>query len=168
LLPWQVPSLGEHNSVMTDSHGVTELAEHTCWMLLRSVEVGRLAVSGDEGPDIFPINFLVDHGTIVFRTAQGSKLSAALSGPVVAFEADGYDAGANEAWSVVLKGHAEEIKNLHERIESMELPLSPWHAASKPCFVRIVPDTISGRRFTVVDSSAWATPLTGARHTSGE
>lgn len=167
-MPWSGPPSGAHACVMTLSHGVTELAEHTCWMLLRSAAVGRLAVSVDESPDIFPINFLVDHGTIVFRTAQGSKLSAAQSGPVVAFEADGYDADANEAWSVVIKGHAEEIKNLHERIESMELPLSPWHAASKPCFVRIVPDTVSGRRFTVVDSAAWATPLTGARHTSGE
>jgi len=165
-MPWPGPSSGGHNLLMTDSHGVTDLAEHTCWRLLRSAEVGRLAVSGDEGPDIFPINFLVDHGTIVFRTAQGSKLSAALSSPVVAFEADGYDEAANEAWSVVIKGAAEEIKNLHERIDSMELPLSPWHAAAKPCFVRIVPETVSGRRFAVVDSMAWATPITGARHTS--
>ena len=68
----------------------------------------------------------------------------------------------------MIKGRAEEIKNLHERIESMELPLSPWHAASKPSSIRIVPDAISGRRFAVVYSAAWATPLTGARHTSRE
>ena len=46
----------------------TVLPEHTCWMLLRSVEVARLAVSVDDRPDIFPVNFVVDHGTVVIRT----------------------------------------------------------------------------------------------------
>jgi nitroimidazol reductase NimA-like FMN-containing flavoprotein (pyridoxamine 5'-phosphate oxidase superfamily) len=36
--------------------GVTILEAHTCWMLLRSSEVGRLAVSVADHPDIFPIN----------------------------------------------------------------------------------------------------------------
>jgi hypothetical protein len=39
-------------------------------MLLRSAEVGRLAVSVADHPDIFPINYLVDHGTIVFWTGE--------------------------------------------------------------------------------------------------
>ena len=136
-------------------------------MLLRSAEVARLAVAVNAQPDIFPINFVVDHGTIVFRTAAGSKLSAA-SSHLVAFEVDGYDAETSEAWSVVIKGRAEEIKQLHERIESVDLPLFPWHAAPKSYFVRIVPETISGRRFHVVDSTAWETPTTGARRQSPE
>jgi len=152
---------------MADSSGVTVLPEQSCWMLLRSAEVARLAVAVDAQPDIFPINFVVDHGTIVFRTAAGSKLSAASSNRV-AFEVDGYDAATDEAWSVVIKGRAEEIKQLHERIESVDLPLFPWHAAPKSHFVRIVPETISGRRFHVVDSTAWETPTTGARRQSPE
>lgn len=153
---------------MTESTGPIILPEHTCWMLLRSAEVARLAVSDDGTPDIFPINFVVDHGTIVFRTAQGSKLDAAASNPLVAFEVDGYDAEANEAWSVVIKGRAEEIKQLHERIESLDLPLFPWHDAPKSRFLRIVPDSISGRRFHKADKTAWDTPTTGAPHTSAE
>ena len=47
-----------------------------------SAQVGRLAVSIKEQPDIFPINFVVDHGTVVFRTAEGTKLAAAVLGPV--------------------------------------------------------------------------------------
>jgi nitroimidazol reductase NimA-like FMN-containing flavoprotein (pyridoxamine 5'-phosphate oxidase superfamily) len=146
---------------MTDNTGVVVLAEHECWTLLRSTEVGRLAVCADAAPDIFPINFVVDHGTIVFRTADGSKLSAAVATPSVAFEVDGYDPGADEAWSVVIKGRAQEIKQLHERVESMDLPLFPWHAAPKGHFVRIEPGAISGRRFQVVDRTAWVTPTTG-------
>jgi nitroimidazol reductase NimA-like FMN-containing flavoprotein (pyridoxamine 5'-phosphate oxidase superfamily) len=136
-------------------------------MLLRAAEVARLAVAVDAQPDIYPINYVVDHGTIVFRTGPGSKLSAA-SSHLVAFEVDGYDAETNQAWSVVIKGRAEEIKQLYERIESVELPLFPWHADPKLHFVRIVPDTISGRQFPVVDSTAWETPTTGAQRQAPE
>jgi len=157
-----------HSQDMSDDPGVTALPEHTCWMLLRSVEVARLAVSVDNRPDIFPVNFVVDHGTVVFRTGEGSKLAALLSNPVVAFEVDGHDAASNEAWSIVIRGHAEEIKQLHERIESMDLPLFPWHADPKAHFVRIVPDDIIGRRFHVVESTAWDSPTRGSRRTSPE
>ena len=41
---------------------------------------------------------------MLFRTAEGTKLRAAV-GRDVAFGADGYDAGAGQVWSVVVKGH---------------------------------------------------------------
>jgi nitroimidazol reductase NimA-like FMN-containing flavoprotein (pyridoxamine 5'-phosphate oxidase superfamily) len=153
---------------MADLTSNVELPEHTCWMLLRSAEVARLAVCVDAQPDIFPVNFVVDHATIVLRTAEGSKFSAAVTNAVVAFEVDGHDLETNEAWSVVIKGRAEEIKRLHEIIEAHDLPLFPWHAAPKSRFVRIVPETISGRRFPVVDTTAWATPTRGAHHAAAE
>jgi nitroimidazol reductase NimA-like FMN-containing flavoprotein (pyridoxamine 5'-phosphate oxidase superfamily) len=153
---------------MSDSRGVTALPEHTCWTLLRSAEVARLAVSVDNRPDIFPVNFVVDHGTVVVRTGEGSKFAAMMSNPVVAFEVDGNDAEVHQAWSVVINGRAEEIKQLHERIETMDLPLFPWHADPKSRFVRIVPDVISGRRFEVVDSGAWDTPTRDARRSAHE
>ena len=136
--------------------GVTILEAHTCWMLLRSSEVGRLAVSVADHPDIFPINYVIDHGTIVFRTAEGTKLAAAVTCPNVAFEADGYEPEAGEAWSVVVKGRAEEIKNMYEVLDAMAFPLFPWHAGPKHRFVRIVPDDISGRRFHIVDPASLA------------
>jgi hypothetical protein len=153
---------------MSDEPGVIALPEHACWMLLRSVETARLAVSVESRPDIFPINFVVDHGTVVLRTGEGSKFAAMMSNPDVAFEVDGFDADAQEAWSVVIHGRAEEIKQLHERIDSMDLPLFPWHADPKSRFVRVVPDDISGRRFQVVDRSAWETPTRGARRSAAE
>jgi hypothetical protein len=60
----------------TDSTGTTVLDTHTCLGLLRTSEVGRLAVSITDHPDIFPINYTVDRGTVVFRTAEGTKLAA--------------------------------------------------------------------------------------------
>jgi hypothetical protein len=153
---------------MDTNPGVTVLPQDSCWRLLRDTEVGRLAVSAPDGPEIFPVNFVVDHGTIVFRTAEGTKLAAAATSPNVAFEADGYDAAAGQAWSVVVKGAAEEIKGLYELIDASALPLFPWHAAAKNHYVRLVPVLVSGRRFHIVDSTAWDTPTTGARRSAHE
>jgi nitroimidazol reductase NimA-like FMN-containing flavoprotein (pyridoxamine 5'-phosphate oxidase superfamily) len=134
--------------------GMTILEPDVCWNLLRSAEVGRLAVSIKDQPDIFPINFVVDHGTVVFRTAEGTKLAAAVLGRGVAFEADGLDASAGDAWSVVIKGRAEEILKMVEVFEATDLPLFPWLTSPKPRFVRIVPDSITGRTFHVASKTA--------------
>lgn len=123
-----------------------------CLELLRGSVVGRLAVVTDDTPDIFPVNYLIDHGAVVFRTAAGTKLDAAV-GHWVAFEIDGYDADSGEAWSVVVKGRAHELKQLHEVLETFDMPLFPWHASPKPRFVRIDPNSITGRRFHVAESA---------------
>jgi nitroimidazol reductase NimA-like FMN-containing flavoprotein (pyridoxamine 5'-phosphate oxidase superfamily) len=145
------------------AHELVHLDTGTCWALLRQVELGRLAVVTGGRPDIFPVNHLVDHGTLVFRTDDGTKLAAALSGTPVAFEADGFDPNAGvagEAWSVVLKGPASEIRDVDELIETFDLPLAPWQGSPKPRFVRISPEEITGRRFPVIDPATWRSPFT--------
>ncbi len=138
-----------------NADGMTILDTHTCLDLLRTSEVGRLAVSIKNHPDIFPINYVVDRGTVVFRTAEGTKLAASLLGLAVAFEVDGYDPDAGEAWSVVIKGYAVEIERMYEMFDALDLPLFPWHAGPKHRFVRIEPLEITGRRFTVVGHERW-------------
>jgi nitroimidazol reductase NimA-like FMN-containing flavoprotein (pyridoxamine 5'-phosphate oxidase superfamily) len=138
-----------------NAEGMTILDTRTCLSLLRTSEVGRLAVAIKNHPDIFPINYVVDRGTVVFRTAEGTKLAAALLGQGVAFEVDGYDPEAGDAWSVVIKGYAVEIENMYEMFDALDLPLFPWHAGPKHRFVRIEPQEITGRRFHVVDHDAW-------------
>ena len=144
------------------------LATDECWTLLRRSEVGRLAIANMNQPDIFPVNYVVDHGAVVFRTAEGTKLAAAVLGQGVAFEIDGYDAVRGEAWSVVIKGHALEIQCRQEVFDTYHLPLFPWHASPKPRFVRIEPESVTGRRFHVVDPTAWDVPSTGAQRTAAE
>ena len=70
--------------------GVAILERKECWDLLLQSEVGRLAVAIGGHPDIFPVNFVVDRSAVVFRTAEGTKLVAAVLGHAVAFECDGY------------------------------------------------------------------------------
>jgi nitroimidazol reductase NimA-like FMN-containing flavoprotein (pyridoxamine 5'-phosphate oxidase superfamily) len=145
---------------------VVELDEHQCWELLRSQEVGRLAVAIANHPDIFPVNFVVDHASVVFRTAEGTKLAAAVLGESVAFEVDGE--GGGEAWSVVVKGQAVEIEKMYELFDAVELPLYPWHAAPKHRYVRILPEMVTGRRFRVADRAASHLGDPGLHHTAPE
>lgn len=147
---------------------VEELSESACWALLRSTSVGRLAVWVEDHPDIFPVNYAVDHGTLVFRSRAGTKVSATLSDSPVALEADGYDAETAEAWSVVIRGNAEEISRAQDLIDTIDLPLFPWQAGDKGRFIRIVPTTTTGRRFPIADPSVWRTPLSGMKRASME
>ena len=140
--------------------GAAVLDTDACWTLLQCADVGRLAVSIVDGdPDIFPVNYVVQYGTIVFRTAAGSKLSGAVSGHKVAFEVDGRELATGEAWSVVVKGGAAHVIPAQEMIDPARLPLFPWHGGPKDHYVRIVPDEVSGRRFPIVDRSVWEIPL---------
>ena len=133
---------------------IEELSQSECWDLLRREVVGRLAVAVANLPDIFPINYIVDHGSIVFRSAPGTKLAAAVLGRGVAFEIDGYDTIDTTAWSVVVKGLARRIENVMDYIEADDLPLFPWHTAPKPDIVRIEPEIVTGRRFHAVTRRA--------------
>lgn len=126
---------------------LTVLSVDECWARLREAPYGRLAVVvGFSGPDIFPVNHVVDRGSLVFRTAEGTKFAAA-SGQLVAFEIDGRD--DDTAWSVVVKGRAHEIRSIHDTLEAMDLGVTPWQGGAKPVFVRIDPDQVTGRQFRV-------------------
>lgn len=128
-----------------------ELSESECWRLLRSVDLGRLATAAADHVEIFPVNFLVDHGTIVFRTAAGTKLSSATRTAEVAFEADDCNGADGVAWSVVVRGTAEKVEGRTDVFDVFDLDLRPWHDSSKPFFVRLAPTAISGRRFVRSD-----------------
>lgn len=132
-------------------NGMEILDEDACWDLLRAQPVGRLAVAVAGEVEVFPLNYLVHDGHIVFKSAQGSKLAALAANARVTFEIDGYAPESGEAWSVVLKGIAHELQRMSEVYAAEELPLFPWNASPKDFFVSIRPREISGRRFTVVE-----------------
>jgi uncharacterized protein len=94
-----------------------ELTNSECWQRMRDALFGRLAVVLDGRPDIFPVNHVVDRGSLVFRTEAGTKLLGAV-GQAVAFEVDGYDDASGEAWSVVVKGRAHEVRQLHDVLDT--------------------------------------------------
>ena len=168
---------------MSNEYGIDILTDESCWELLAKTNVGRLAVDVGGRPDIFPVNYLVDDGAIVFRTGAGTKLAGAALMHHVAFEIDGYLPNERTAWSVVVKGWAEQVERMEEVFAVEDLPLFPWAAHPKPNFVKITPHEVSGRRFHVVDdvtpdsSIGWepvhatpdaAAPEPGAEYHPGE
>lgn len=129
---------------------VTVLSTEECWETLRGEEFGRLAyVLGDE-VDIVPVNYAVDDPaegpSLLFRTAEGSKLLAVLLHPQVVFEIDRYD--EKEASSVIVRGQARRLEE-DEAHRAEQLPLRPWVPTLKYDVVEIVPDRVSGRRFAL-------------------
>ena len=138
---------------MRTTDATETMTQAECWSMLDLHDVGRLAVDIAGRPDIFPINFLVDDETLVFKTGAGTKFAAAVLGRHVAFEIDGQERAHRTVWSVVVKGIAIEVDNMYERFEIEDLPLYPWVASPKPNYVRIVPELVTGRRFSVVDDA---------------
>lgn len=137
--------LGEPRGMDT-TYETQQLGVAESLALLRSAPVGRLAVIVGGSPEIFPVNHVVDHGTILFRTGKGVKLAAAVGRPV-AYESDGYDARTGHVWSVMVTGTAVEVKSLDESLDAFRVSASPWEAGPKPHIIRILPDRITGRRF---------------------
>jgi len=161
--------MSNSSSTNQPSSPATEVLEtNECWELLRGVSVGRLAVVVDHHPDIFPVNYKVDHGTMVFRTGEGTKLHAALSDTPVAIEADGVNAETGVAWSVVVKGQATAVSLTQEVLDTIGLLLFPWEAGQKDQFIRIIPSVVTGRRFKVTPPDTWWTPLDEAPTARGE
>jgi nitroimidazol reductase NimA-like FMN-containing flavoprotein (pyridoxamine 5'-phosphate oxidase superfamily) len=132
-----------------------ELTPQECWTLLGTSDLGRLAVCLGEVAEIFPVNYAVAHGTVVFRTAPGLKhVSARLNG-LLTFEADGVDRDAGVAWSVVVKGRGHDMADGPEAELARTLNLRPAHGGPKPLFVRIEPDVVTGRRFRIAPAERW-------------
>lgn len=124
---------------------VTILSASESWDLLASVTLGRLVTDVDGQPEIFPVNFVVQRRTILFRTAEGTKLVSAAINNHVVFEGD--DHGTSEGWSVIVKGLARMLRTNEELEEAERAQLLPWTATLKQHYVRIQPVSISGRRF---------------------
>ncbi len=138
---------------MSTKSATETMTQAECWTMLDSHCVGRLAVDIAGQPDIFPVNYVVDGESVVFKTGAGTKFAGAVLGRHVAFEIDGSEREDRTVWSVVVKGIAHELDNMYDRFEAEDLPLYPWVAEKKPNYVRIEPGLVTGRRFHVVDDA---------------
>ena len=134
-----------------------------CLRLLASVPVGRVGFVAAGEVVVLPVNHVVDGQDVIFRTAHGSKLSAAEGQNRVAFEADHYSEQTQAWWSVLVNGRAEVV-DAEADIERLSLSLSrlgvyPWVTAVRhPFWIRIRPTSVSGRR---TPGTKWASHPAG-------
>jgi nitroimidazol reductase NimA-like FMN-containing flavoprotein (pyridoxamine 5'-phosphate oxidase superfamily) len=124
---------------------VEELAESSCWVLLESASFGRLGVSVDGQPQIFPVDFYARRPDILFRTAAGTKRRDISANSQVAFEVD--HTGEGDSWSIVINGVARVIDTDAEIAIADRAPLPTWVPTAPYVYVRITPSAIRGRRF---------------------
>lgn len=122
-------------------NGLELLDERDCLRLLASQNVGRVAVSIGALPAIFPVNYRVSGNAVYFRTGEGTKLSAALSRSVVAFEVDSVDPVHHSGWSVQVIGRARVASDA----DPFQL-VQPWADGARDCLVEIEIDMVTGRR----------------------
>jgi hypothetical protein len=119
------------------------LSEDQSWGLLSSISLGRLVTVSGGKAEIFPVNFATQRRTVLFRTAQGTKLYSAVMSDQIVFEAD--DHTAFEGWTVIIiKGRAHLLSASADVLDAQEAQLLAWPATLKPYYVRVIALEITG------------------------
>ena len=129
-----------------DRNGLEVLSREECLRLLGHATLGRLAITSGALPLVLPVNFRLVGDRIVFRTGNGTKLEAATSNNVVAFEVDEMDPLWHSGWSVVVTGVAHEVTDPDERAELADVGIPRWAASAGDRIVVVSTEVISGRR----------------------
>jgi nitroimidazol reductase NimA-like FMN-containing flavoprotein (pyridoxamine 5'-phosphate oxidase superfamily) len=130
---------------------LAELNRTECLTLLQHVRLGRVGVSVDALPAIFPVFLVVLDDVVVFRTVPGTKLTAASNGAIVALEADAFDETSGQGWSVLVRGVANEVSD-RGRVVAARARLHPtWIDDAPEHFVEVSADLVTGRRIRVVN-----------------
>ena len=117
-----------------------------CMELLASAGIGRVILSEQAMPTALPVAYALDGDAIVFRSSAGTKLSAATSGTVIAFEVDSFDEHEQAGWSVVATGLASVITDRQEESRADSLGIARWVEPDGARFVRLQPSIVTGRR----------------------
>ena len=124
-----------------------KLSPAECLDLVPPSGVGRAAICALTGPQIFPVNYVVDGESIVFRTSAYSALGTLATGAQVAFEVDSVDHDHAAGWSVVAAGRAEEVDDETELDRLRERGLEPtaWAGGLRRTYIRLRWTSLSGR-----------------------
>lgn len=123
------------------------LSESECLERLTAGVVGRVALCGPEGPQVFPVNYTVHDGSVIFRTTAYSVLGALAWQTRLAFEIDHLDEESRSGWSIVAAGPGSRIDTGPERDEIVRhWNPHPWAAGTRPMYVRLRWESLTGRR----------------------
>jgi nitroimidazol reductase NimA-like FMN-containing flavoprotein (pyridoxamine 5'-phosphate oxidase superfamily) len=123
------------------------LPHDECLARLAGARVGRIAFVSAGDPVILPVNHEMDGESIVFRTANGTKLLAADSEQPVAFEVDGFDADRRAGWSVMVRGVATTVEDQEEVKRLNLLGVWPWaDLIERTHWVRVRTYSMTGRQ----------------------
>jgi len=123
-----------------------------CLRLITPGGVGRIAFEEISGPVILPVDYALHGSSVIFRTAFGGPLDAALrtggqeAESKVAFEVDRIDDAGREGWSVLVRGGIHPVSSEEDRAALAALGVRPWAGGERELYVRIAATEITGRR----------------------
>jgi len=130
---------------------IEELSAEQCLNLISGGGIGRIAYTSRFGPAVLPVNYALQDGAIVFRTAPNGPLDEDLRTGIadadykVAFEIDDIDTAAQRGWSVLIQGPAHHVTGTEEEAVR-RAGIESWAPGDRELFVRIVPSRMTGRR----------------------
>jgi nitroimidazol reductase NimA-like FMN-containing flavoprotein (pyridoxamine 5'-phosphate oxidase superfamily) len=124
------------------------LDREECLRRLEAHGVGRIGAIVCGRPVVYPVNYAIYDGAIVFRTRRGGELDSATNGEVAAFEIDDVDHLYHEGWSVLVVGRCSPVNDVAELEGLSDVRLSPWADEKRDRFVRIPFDRVSGRHIS--------------------
>ncbi|WP_077191610.1 pyridoxamine 5'-phosphate oxidase family protein [Streptomyces lydicus] len=125
------------------------LGPEECRAKLSTHGVGRVAVTVDDAPAVFPVNYTVAGELIAYRTAPRAGPAAA-AGHEVALEVDHLDDAFSQGWSVLVVGPAHAVTDAAEARRLADLaPTGPWAGDGREQWITIRPRRITGRRIVV-------------------
>jgi uncharacterized protein len=124
-----------------------ELSYGKCRELLAAGVFGRVGVCTPQGPVILPVNYSVVGEAIIFRTSPYGVVANHDWSAQIAFEVDYVDYSDHKGWSVLATGRGERVEDPDElaRIKRTWDP-RPWAGGSRPLYVKLAWDELSGRR----------------------
>lgn len=130
---------------------IQDLTEEQCLELIAPGGIGRICYNSRFGPAVLPVNYALQDGAVVFRTAEHGALDEDLRTGIanadyrVAFEIDSLDPGTRQGWSVLIHGPAHHVTGA-EQDAVRATGIESWAPGERELFLRIVPSRITGRR----------------------
>jgi nitroimidazol reductase NimA-like FMN-containing flavoprotein (pyridoxamine 5'-phosphate oxidase superfamily) len=131
--------------MMYAERSLTALSRRDCVDLLSREQIGRAVFTERALPAIVPITFAIYEEAVVMCTAADTRLAAAATRGVLAFQVDDIDPITRSGWSVVVVGVAELVDDPAEQAR-IGLVLQPWAPGRNEVFIRLPLKVVTGRR----------------------
>jgi uncharacterized protein len=124
------------------------LSRAECFERLADNHLGRVAITVDDIPRVFPVNYAIHGDSIIFRSDAGTKFDAACRGARVSFEIDDANPTYHTGWSVVATGRLELVTDETELHVLQHAAVRPWTHLGR-YFLRIRVIEVTGRRIAI-------------------
>jgi nitroimidazol reductase NimA-like FMN-containing flavoprotein (pyridoxamine 5'-phosphate oxidase superfamily) len=128
---------------------LTKIDRDQCEALLQSGGVGRVAFRAPEQLVVFPVNFRVLDGDVVFRSGHDGSVGQLSPDEPVSFEVDHIDDAMSEGWSVLATGTVHVVREPDELREVQALNIEPWAGGDRHTYFRLSVTALTGRVINV-------------------